>query len=260
MSLIGTGYIIGINIDSAQGNAMRSLDFALEFYTVPNRREVFRKADLVHIEQADRDLYFAMLQSAHVGPGRLMCDVVISDPCTRWQGGARPVLLRRDTGLVIEAAYCRSTPARAFSPSCLGQSAGYDYDAGYRVTFNFVTGFPKAEVAYIFYGHLVNQITSYAEITQEMLVSPENHILSASAGKMGKTSCGTMSEGDKVVVLIPVDTAYTATKDNGFGGQMAFSTQIMGSNGENIVTIDGVQYRAYGEMMTTEGEMFIYVN
>ena len=69
-----------------------------------------------------------------------------------------------------------------------------------------------------------------------------------------------MEEGDKVVVLIPEETAYTATKDNGMGERMPFNTSILGSNGEQRVTIDGVTYRAYGEMMTTEGEMYIYVN
>ena len=87
----------------------------------------------------------------------------------------------------------------------------------------------RAEVAYIFYGHLVNQLTFVCRHYQATcLVSPENHIISVSSGRMGKTSCGVMEEGDKVVVLIPVDTDYKATKDNGFGGQMAFNTQSFG--------------------------------
>lgn len=250
MELQGTGYIIEIAVESVRGTMMRDLDFNVSFFVYTNRRETFRKGDLIHIQMEDGDKYYALLDSRKVGSGELKCDITISDPEPRWAGGARPVILRHSTGKVIGAP-CGS-PAR---------NARCDaFEEGYRVSFNFVYGLPKPEVAYIFYGHLVNQLTSYADITGDMLVSPENHILSVTSGTMGKTSCGVMEEGDKVVVLIPVDTGYVATKDNGFGGQMAFSTALLGSNGENIVTVDGVQYRAYGEMMTTEGEMFIYVN
>lgn len=250
MELVGIGYMIETTIESYRGVAMRDLDFELSFFVYTNRREKFRKSDLIHIEQSDGDRYYAFLDTRKVGEGELMCDITIKDPEARWPGGARPVVLRHSTGKFIGARCGNSFRNNTCNA----------YEEGYKVSFNFVWGLPKAEVAYIFYGHLVNQLTSYADITSDMLVSPDNHIVSVSAGKMGKTSCGMMDEGDKVVVLIPVDTDYTATKDNGFGGQMAFNTQIMGSNGENVVTVDGVQYRAYGEMMTTEGEMFIYVN
>lgn len=250
MELAGTGYIIEVSIDSLKGTLMRNLDFSVSFFVYTNRRETFHKNDLIHIEMEEGDKYYALLDSRKVGMGELKCDITINDPEPRWTGGARPVILRHTTGKMIGAS-CGN--------SLLGNNCD-EYEEGFKVSFNFVYGLPKPEVAYIFYGHLVNQLTSYADITSDMLVSPENHIMSVSAGKMGKTSCGVMGEGDKVVVLIPVDTSYTATKDNGFGGQMPFSTTILGSNGENLVTIDGVQYRAYGEMMTTEGEMFVYVN
>lgn len=250
MELEGTGYIIEVNIDSIKGTPIRDLDFSLSFFVYTNRRKTFSKSELVHILTEEGDRYYVMLDSHYVGTGELKCDISIKDPEPRWTGGTRPIILRHSTGKII-GAQCGNS---------LVDNVCNAYEEGYKVSFNFVYGFPKAEVAYIFYGHLVNQLTSYADITSEMLVSPENHIVSVSAGKMNKTSCGVMEEGDKVVVLIPIDNNYTATKDNGFGGQMAFNTQIMGSNGENIVTIDGVQYRAYGEMMTTEGEMFIYVN
>lgn len=250
MELEGIGYIIETNIENAKGLNIRDIDFTLSFFVYTNRRVTFRKSELIHIEMEDGDKYYALLDTRKVGSGELKCDITIKDPEPRWAGGARPIVLRHSTGKVIGASCGRS-----FRNQCCSQ-----YEEGYKVSFNFVWGLPKPEVAYIFYGHLVNQITSYADITSDMLVSPDNHILSVPSGKMGKTSCGMMGEGDKVVVLIPVDTEYKATKDNGFGAQMAFNTQIMGSNGENIVTLDGVQYRAYGEMMTTEGEMFIYVN
>lgn len=250
MKLLGIGKMIQVAIDSHRDMPMADLEFSLEFYVYPNRRKLISKNDLIRIDRTDgTSLFYVLLDTRTLGEGTLMCNVSIADPEPRWKGGKRPVLIRRNTGYGI-----------GNTPDSPRNAIQREWIEGYKVDFNTVWSIPKAEVAYIFYGHLVNQLTSYADITSEMLVSPENHIVSVSAGKMGKTSCGVMEEGDKVVVLIPVDESYTATKDNGFGGQMAFNTQIMGSNGENIVTIDGVQYRAYGEMMTTEGEMFIYVN
>lgn len=250
MELEGIGYIIETNIDNAKGLNIRDIDFTLSFFVHPNRRVTFRKSELVHIEMTDGDKYYAMLDTRRVGRGELMCDITIKDPEPRWNGGARPIVLRHSTGKIIGAP-CGNSMKR---------TACEVYEEGYKVSFNFVWGLPKPEVAYIFYGHLVNQLTSYADITSDMLVSSENHIVSVSSGQMGKTSCGNMKPGDKVVVLIPADTDYSATKDNGFGARMAFSTAILGSNGENLVTIDGVQYRAYGEMMTAAGEMFVYVD
>lgn len=246
----GTGKLIQVSIGSHRDIPMQDLNFSLEFYVHANRRKLIQKNELVRIDRTEGDpLFFVMLDTRILGTGILMCNINISDPEPRWKNGSRPVILRRNTGIGIGGTQGASH-----------NSIQREWIEGYKVDFNSVWSIPKADVAYIFYGHLVNQLSSYADITSDMLVSPENHIVSVSAGKMGKTSCGVMEEGDKVVVLIPVDTSYSATKDNGFGGQMPFNTQIMGSNGENIVTIDGVQYRAYGEMMTTEGEMFVYVN
>ena len=248
--LLGTGKMIQVSIDSHRNTPMADLEFSLEFYVHANRRKLVSKNDLLRIDKTDgTSLWFALLDTRTLGAGALMCNIHISDPEPRWAGGKRPVIIKRNTGYGIGGA--QDNPSSSIQK---------EWIEGYKVDFNIVWSIPKAEVAYIFYGHLVNQLTSYADITSEMLVSPENHIVSVSSGKMGKTSCGVMEEGDKVVVLIPVDTSYTATKDNGFGGQMPFNSQILGSNGENIVTIDGIQYRAYGEMMTTEGEMFVYVN
>lgn len=248
--LPGTGKMIQVSIDSHRDQLMKDMEFSLEFYVHANRRMQVSKDDLIRIDRNDgTSMFFVMLDTRTLGTGTLMCNIRISDPEARWKNGKRPIYIQRNTGCGVGGA--------ADSP---GHAIQRNWEEGYKVDFNTVWAIPKAEVAYIFYGHLVNQLTSYSDITQEMLVSPENHIISVASGKMGKTSCGVMEEGDKVVVLIPVDTDYEATKDNGFGGQMPFNTQLLGSNGENLVTIDGVQYRAYGEMMTTEGEMFVYVN
>ena len=248
--LPGTGKMIQVSIDSHRDQLMKDMEFSLEFFVHANRRMQVSKDSMVRIDRNDgTSMFFVMLDTRTLGAGTLMCNIRISDPEPKWKNGKRPVCILRNTGCGVGGA--------ADSP---GNAIQRNWEEGYKVDFNTVWSIPKAEVAYIFYGHLVNRLTSYADITQDMLVSPENHIISVSSGKMGKTSCGMMEEGDKVVVLIPVDTDYEAMKDNGFGGQMPFNTQLLGSNGENLVTIDGVQYRAYGEMMTTEGEMFVYVN
>lgn len=250
MSEVGTGYIIGVDVANVKGIALRDLAFKCEFYVYANRKVVFAKEDMVHVQRKDGDLYFALLDSSAVGAGRLMCRIVISDPVSQWNGGVRPVIIKKWTGKEIGA------PSVAVCPPPHGE----DYDEGFLVTFNFVTGLPKADVGYIFYGHLVDQITDFAAITGDMLVDPQNHIIQVDAAAMGKTSCGVMEAGNKVVVLIPEETAYVATKDNGIGGKVRFSEAVLGTNGGATVTINGTSYRVYGEMLTASGEMFVYVD
>lgn len=249
MSEVGTGYIIGVDVENVKGIALRDLDFKCEFYVYANRKVVFTKEDMVHIQKKNGDLYFALLDSSAVGSGRLMCRIVISDPVAQWTGGVRPVIIKKWTGKEIGA------PSPAHQPPC-----AEDYDEGFLVRFNFVTGLPKADVGYIFYGHIVDQITDFGAITGDMLVDPQNHIIQVDAAEMGKTSCGVMEAGNKVVVLIPEDTSYVATKDNGIGGKVRFSEAVMGTNGGTTVTIGGTVYRVYGEMLTASGELFVYVD
>lgn len=250
MSEVGTGYIIQISIDSFRDTPMRELDFSLEFYVKPHHREVFHKSDLVRIEREAGDLYFALLPSKRLGVGTLWCNVRIEDPEPRWYGGKRPVLLKRNTGKTIGGSQGVNT-AHAIQK---------EWDQGYKVDFNFVWGIPKPTVAYIFYGKFVDQINSFDELTPEMLVSPDNTIISVSAGKMDKTPIGNIVAGNKVLVLVPSDYDYVATKDNGIGGKVPFDTSIMGCNGEKNISVDGVDYKIYGEFMTVSGELFVYVD
>lgn len=249
MELPGTGYLVQVEIESHRGQSMKDFDFSLDFYVHANRRIKFTKNQLVRIERDGGTEYYAMLDSRRLGTGRLMCNVSISDPESRWAGGRRPVLLRRDTGKVIGSDMCSASNA------VQGQWA-----EGYRVHFNFVWSIPKPEVAYIFYGKFIDQITSFDELTPDMLLSPENTIVSVSAGKMGKTPVSGIVPGDKVLVLIPEDYGYVATKDNGLGGKVPFDTSIMGCNGEKRIAVDDTVYKIYGEFMTVGGELFIYVD
>lgn len=243
----GTGFNIEIEIDSLKGTGMKDLDFKLEFYVHPNRRVYFRKEDLVHVAMSDGDKFYALLNTAGMGHGQLMCRATIQDAEPKWKGGSRPVIINQSTGRMIGGGF-------------LPTSHHEEYEEGYRIRFNFVYGLPKPEVAYIFYGKFVDQINSFDELTPEMLVSPDNKIISVSAGKMGKTPINDIVAGNKVLVLVPSDYGYVATKDNGIGGKVPFDTSIMGCNGEKQLSVDGTTYNIYGEFMTVSGQLFIYVD
>ena len=246
----GTGKMIQIQIDSHRDVSMKNLNFWLEFYVHANRRKQVLKSDLVRIDRTDgMSMFFALLDTRTLGRGELMCNVYISDPEPRWKGKSRPVILRRDTGIGVGGVKGNDW-----------QSVQKEWVEGYKVDFNSVWSIPKPEVAYIFYGKFVDQINSFDELTPEMLVSPENKIISVSAGKMSKTPISDIVAGNKVLVLVPSDYGYVATKDNGIGGKVPFDTSIMGCNGEKQIAVDGTSYNIYGEFMTVSGELFIYVD
>lgn len=250
MELLGTGKMIQVFIDSHRDQPMKDLEFSLEFYVYPNRRKLVSKDDLIRIDKTDgSSLYYVLLDTRTLGTGALMCNVRISDPEPRWPGGKRPVFVRRNTGINVGGGM--PNPVHAIQK---------EWVEGYKIDFNVVWSIPKPEVAYIFYGKFVDQISSFDELTPDMLLSPENKIISVSAGKMGKTPISDIVAGNKVLVLIPSDYGYVATKDNGIGGKVPFDASIMGCNGEKQITVDGSVYDIYGEFMTVSGELFIYVD
>lgn len=242
--------MIQVSIDSHRDQAMRDMEFTLEFYVHANRRRRVSKQDLIRIDRTDgSSAFYAMLDTRTLGRGTLMCNIRISDPESRWKDGKRPVMICRNTGCGVGGA--------ADSPR---HSIQKDWEEGYKIDFNTVWAIPKPEVAYIFYGKFVDQIKSFDDLTPEMLLSPDNRIVSVSAGRMDKTPISDIVAGNKVVVLIPSDYGYVATKDNGIGGKVPFDTSIMGCNGEKQITVEGTPYRIYGEFMTVSGELFIYVD
>ena len=248
--LPGTGKMIQVSIDSHRDQSMKDLEFVLEFYVHANRRKRVSKSDLVRIDRTDgSSAFFVLLDTRTLGTGMLMCNVLISDPESRWKGGKRPVMICRNTGCGVGGA--------ADAPR---HSMQKDWEEGYKIDFNTVWAIPKPEVAYIFYGKFVDKISSFDDLTPEMLLSPENSIISVSAGKMDKTPISNIVAGNKVVVLIPSEYGYVATKDNGIGGKVPFDTSIMGCNGEKQIVVDSQPYKIYGEFMTVSGELFIYVD
>ena len=242
--------MIQVSIDSHRDQSMKDMEFSLEFYVHANRRRRVSKDELIRIDRTDGTAaFYALLDTRTLGTGTLMCNVLISDPESRWKGGKRPVMICRNTGCGVGGA--------TDSPR---HSVQKDWEEGYKIDFNTVWSIPKPEVAYIFYGKFVDQIRSFDDLTPEMLLSPDNRIVSVSAGRMDKTPISDIVAGNKVVVLIPADYGYVATKDNGIGGKVPFDTSIMGCNGEKQITVEGQPYRIYGEFMTVSGELFIYVD
>ena len=120
---------------------------------------------------------------------------------------------------------------------------------------------------YMYYGRLsavelnVPPIIQYSQITADKILNGKN-ITKVAPSTIGKTSMGLASttvEGDYVVVAVPKSKGYTVTKDNGIGGKMIFDEETAGANGIDI-KINGIDYTLWGEILLTQGELFIYID
>ena len=79
------------------------------------------------------------------------------------------------------------------------------------------------------------------------------------------------TEGDSVIILIPVISLLSAKKDNGFGEKVNFdetygdlidgftgNTKI-GYNGD-VMTIEGMDYKVYGQVFLNKGTCYVYID
>ena len=113
---------------------------------------------------------------------------------------------------------------------------------------------PIAEVG----GHII----PYSSITEDMIKNC-SQLVHGEVKTMGRTSLGLPSqttEGDYCIVLVPKESGYTVTKDDGFGGKAEFDTDHAGANGDVELTVNNVIYKVYGEMLLAQGNMIIYVD
>lgn len=118
----------------------------------------------------------------------------------------------------------------------------------------------------MYYGRLSIQevggsVIQFSNITESMIKNAKGLTI-VEPSTLGKTSLGSANataEGDYQIVIVPSSKSYTVTKDNGFGGKVAFDEETSGANGLSI-TIDGIAYKIYGEILLSQGEMFIYVD
>ena len=105
-------------------------------------------------------------------------------------------------------------------------------------------------------------IIPYSSITEDMIKNC-SQLVHGEVKTMGKTSLGDpddTAEGDYCIVLVPKESGYTVTKDDGFGGKAEFDTDHAGANGDVELTVNNVIYKVYGEMLLAQGQMFIYVD
>ena len=100
-------------------------------------------------------------------------------------------------------------------------------------------------------------IKSYSDITVDML-SHQSGIKSTIPGERVALSMGYVDEGSYIVIAVPTMYDFNVTKDNGFGGKVAFDDDIIGANGIDVEFND-VDYRIYGEFVLVGGERFIYI-
>ena len=130
---------------------------------------------------------------------------------------------------------------------------------------------PVDTTPYMYYGRLsfqdvggTNSVIPYSQITEAMINKgvSDGKLTKEAPKTMGKTSMGEAkdtAEFDYIIVAVPTSKNYTVTKDNGFGGKMAFDEDSAGANGVDI-TINNVACKLYGEILISQGEMFIYVD
>ena len=82
---------------------------------------------------------------------------------------------------------------------------------------------------------------------------------------LGKTRVSGIIGGDYLCVIVPANSNYVATIDDGFGGKVSFATyggtDNFNINGETLTNqIDGVSYKIYGVCILTDGTNYIYVD
>lgn len=111
--------------------------------------------------------------------------------------------------------------------------------------------------AQMFYGVLAGPIKSFCEVTMEML-NNEKGVISTRPGERPNISLGNVPQGSYIVVAVPALYNYVVTKDNGFGGKVAFDESIIGANGIDI-KFEGIAYRIYGEFVLVGGPRHISI-
>lgn len=105
-------------------------------------------------------------------------------------------------------------------------------------------------------------VIPYSSITEDMIKNC-SQLVHGEVKTMGKTSLGLpddTAEGDYCIVLVPKESGYTVTKDNGIGGKVIFATDVAGANGDVELTVNNVVYKVYGEMLLAQAQIFIYVD
>ena len=130
---------------------------------------------------------------------------------------------------------------------------------------------PVDTTPYMYYGRLsfqdvggTNSVIPYSQITEAMINKgvTDGKLTKEAPKTMGKTSMGEFAETaefDYIIVAVPASKNYTVTKDDGIGGKVRWDEDTAGANGMDI-TINNVACKLYGEMLLSQGQLFIYVD
>lgn len=227
-------YIIEVKFKNAAGEMPACV---LDFYVNKGgERLTLSSESLVRITTEDGERFFLFLNSMKFPHGRLMCRVSVVDDEPLVE---RPLSIEVPTGIIIG--------------NC-NEGAGEVTRCGdYEFGFGLVDDVPKDINARIYIGVIKDWVTGYEHITEEMIQG----VLTEFPVGAVETNINVIM-GDKVVALIPCNEHLTARKGDGFGGKVPFGG-FMSSNGEIVLRVNGIDYKVYGEMMTVNGEMEIFV-
>ena len=129
--------------------------------------------------------------------------------------------------------------------------------------FNLLKGVePEPEKALAYYGYIPYAVTgvisSYADITLDMIKDNRSHISTCEGALASKQSVGNVPEECFLLVAVPKTSGLIGKIDNGVGSPVAFSTDSFGANGVEV-TYNDVPYLLYGELTLVPGERFLYV-
>lgn len=246
------GYNIRVDIQSKDNTPMSELEFECEFrIDWGGRKLVIGKEGMVEVVKDCRPTeYYAQLYSTELGnaSGWLMCTIAIKQPDPTWPCGFRDVTLEDVfTGIYIGKP-CGRLP-RVPRNVCNGKH----FINGFKVNFEKVDYLPKASYAYLYYGVLRGAFQHFEAVTTGMASN-----LETLTSKPSKPIVLDVRAGETVTVLVPEEMNLQVTKDDGFGGHVAFDEEFFGANGVPV-TMGEYKYRAFGERVTVSGRMVIYI-
>ena len=128
---------------------------------------------------------------------------------------------------------------------------------------------PSTPTEYMYYGRLPiadvgGRVIQYNAITETMILkgAADGKLTKSTPHTLKKESLGKYSQtavGDYQIIVVPTSKDYTVTKDNGLGGKSPFDEETSGANGIDII-VNSVPCKLYGEMLTAQGEIFIYID
>ena len=167
--------------------------------------------------------------------------------CFYVSGGAEQgAYMVTETEQIVENDAIRTVIA-AYTPLYLahgGTSGGGSGDGGN-------SGGGTAAAATMYYGYVADGATDYVtKLTAAHLAQATVHTATGAVSRAPLS----VPAGALVFALIPQSAPYTAKKDDGFGGKVAFDEDNAVS-----VTVNGVTYRGWGEYSVVDADMYIYI-